>query len=113
MGGQAVRLVPMVHAHRAQLRELIGVLEGVTKKKFDIDRLREYLKESAKAEEDVVQVLQSAKHRPSPIDGFFGAVFLDTFQGIGRPPSQRRGDHRDARQRSRRQHRRVVDRRSR
>jgi benzoyl-CoA reductase subunit B len=43
--------------------------------KFDIDRLREYMRESAKAEEDLVAVLHSAKHRPSPIDGYFGAVY--------------------------------------
>jgi bcr-type benzoyl-CoA reductase subunit B len=32
-------------------------------------------RESAKAEEDLVWVLQSAKHKPSPIDGYFGAVY--------------------------------------
>ena len=37
--------------------------------------LRQYMKESAKAEEDLVAVLQSAKNRPSPIDGYFGAVY--------------------------------------
>jgi benzoyl-CoA reductase subunit B len=59
-----------------QLREtVIPVLERVSGVKFDIDRLRQYMKESAKAEEDLVRVLQSAKNRPSPIDGFFGAVY--------------------------------------
>ena len=59
-----------------QLKEnVIPSMERVSGVKFDIDRLREYLKESAKAEEDLVQVLQSAKLRPSPIDGFFGAVY--------------------------------------
>ena len=33
------------------------------------------MSESAKAEEDLVAVLQSAKNRPSPIDGYFGAVY--------------------------------------
>ena len=41
----------------------------------DIDRLRQYMRESVKAEEDLVKVLQSAKNRPSPIDGYFGAVY--------------------------------------
>ena len=59
-----------------QLKEtVIPTLERVSGVKFDIDRLREYLRESAKAEDDLVAVLQSAKNRPSPIDGYFGAVY--------------------------------------
>jgi len=59
-----------------QLRdEVIPKLEQVSGVKFDIDRLREYMRESQKAEEDLVWVLQSAKQRPSPIDGYFGAVY--------------------------------------
>ena len=59
-----------------QLKEkVIPTLEQVSGVKFDIDRLREYLKESQKAEENLVHVLQSAKKRPSPIDGYFGAVY--------------------------------------
>jgi len=48
--------------------EVIPKLERISGVKFDIDRLREYLKKSAKAEDDLVWVLQSAKHKPSPID---------------------------------------------
>ena len=59
-----------------QLKEhVIPTLERVSGVKFDIDRLREYLKESAKAEEDLVWVLQSAKNIPSPIDAYFGGVY--------------------------------------
>jgi benzoyl-CoA reductase subunit B len=59
-----------------QLKEtVIPTLERVSGVKFDIDRLRQYMRESAKAEEDLVAVLHSAKHRPSPIDGYFGAVY--------------------------------------
>jgi benzoyl-CoA reductase subunit B len=71
-----------------QLKEkVIPVLEQVSGVKFDIDRLREYMKESVKAEEDLVGVLQSAKHRPSPIDGYFGAVYyigpiFTAFRGV-------------------------------
>ena len=32
-------------------------------------------REAAKAEESLVKVLQSAKQRPSPIDGYFGGVY--------------------------------------
>ncbi|MBI3155676.1 MAG: benzoyl-CoA reductase subunit B [Burkholderiales bacterium] len=55
--------------------EVIPTLERVSGIKFDIDRLRQYMRESVKAEEDLVSVLQSAKNRPSPIDGYFGAVY--------------------------------------
>jgi benzoyl-CoA reductase subunit B len=59
-----------------QLKEdVIPTMERVSGVKFDIDRLREYLKESAKAEDDLVWVLQSAKNRPSPIDAYFGGVY--------------------------------------
>jgi len=59
-----------------QLKEdVIPTLERVSGVKFDIDRLRGYLKESAKAEEDHVWVLKSARNRPSPIDAYFGGVF--------------------------------------
>src|SRR3970282_1384889 len=66
---------------------VIPTLERVSGVKFDIDRLREYLRESQKAEENLVRVLQSAKHRPSPIDGYFGAVYyigpmFTAFRGV-------------------------------
>ena len=55
--------------------EVIPKLERISGVKFDIDRLREYLKKSVKAEEDLVWVLQSAKHKPSPIDAYFGGIY--------------------------------------
>ena len=55
--------------------KIIPALERISGVKFDIDRLRQYMRESQKAEEDLVRVLQSAKHRPSPIDGYFGGVY--------------------------------------
>jgi benzoyl-CoA reductase/2-hydroxyglutaryl-CoA dehydratase subunit BcrC/BadD/HgdB len=59
-----------------QLKEVvIPTFERVSGVKFDIDRLREYLRESARAEDDFVWVLQSAKNKPSPIDSFFGGVY--------------------------------------
>src|SRR5678815_3316302 len=61
---------------RDRLKEtVIPALERTSGVKFDIDRLRQYMKESVKAEEDLVHVLQSARNRPSPIDGYFGAVY--------------------------------------
>jgi benzoyl-CoA reductase subunit B len=55
--------------------EVIPTLERVSGVKFDIDRLREYLRNSALAEDDLVKVLQSAKNKPSPIDGYFGGIY--------------------------------------
>ena len=59
-----------------QLKEtVIPGLEKISGVKFDIDLLRQYMRESVKAEDNLVHVLQSAKNRPSPIDGYFGAVY--------------------------------------
>jgi benzoyl-CoA reductase subunit B len=55
--------------------EVIPTLERISGVKFDIDRLREYLKKSSKAEDDLVWVLQSAKNKPSPIDAYFGGIY--------------------------------------
>lgn len=55
--------------------EVIPMFEKVSGVKFDIDRLREYLRNSAKAEDSLVWVLESAKNRPSPIDAYFGGVY--------------------------------------
>jgi benzoyl-CoA reductase subunit B len=56
-------------------RDVIPAFEKVTGGKFDIDKLREVLGLSARAEDDLVAVLESAKHRPSPIDAYFGGVY--------------------------------------
>jgi benzoyl-CoA reductase subunit B len=59
-----------------QIKEdVIPKLEQVSGVKFDIDRLREYMQESAKAEDNLVWVLQSAKNKPSPIDAYFGGIY--------------------------------------
>jgi benzoyl-CoA reductase subunit B len=67
-------------AHREymirQLREqVIPALEQVSGRKYDEERLRHHLALSARAEDDLVAVLESAKHKPSPIDGYFGTVY--------------------------------------
>ena len=55
--------------------EVIPTLEKVSGVKFDIDRLREHLAASAKAEDDLVWVLETGKLKPSPIDAYFGGVY--------------------------------------
>jgi len=56
-------------------KEVIPALARISGKEFDIDNLRERLALSSKAEDDLVAVWESAKQRPSPIDGYFGGVY--------------------------------------
>ncbi|MEI6244481.1 MAG: benzoyl-CoA reductase subunit B [Acidobacteriota bacterium] len=59
-----------------QLKEdIIPALERISGRKYDEDKLKHHLALSAQAEDDLVWVLQSAKHKPSPIDAYFGAVY--------------------------------------
>ena len=59
-----------------QLRdEIVPALERVAGKRLDYDRLSSLLAASARAEDDLVWVLESARHRPSPIDAYFGGVY--------------------------------------
>ena len=59
-----------------QLRtEIVPKLERLTGKALDEGELAAILERSAGAEEDLVYCFQSARHRPSPIDGWFGGVF--------------------------------------
>jgi benzoyl-CoA reductase subunit B len=59
-----------------QLRKkVIPLLEKVSGKAYDEDRLKECLALSARAEDDLVWVLQSARNLPSPIDAYFGGVY--------------------------------------
>ncbi len=56
-------------------REVIPALEKIAGKKLDRDELARRLQLSAQAEEDLVAVWESARNRPSPIDGYFGGVY--------------------------------------
>jgi benzoyl-CoA reductase subunit B len=59
-----------------QLRsEIIPKLEQVSGRKYDEDLLKARLEESARSEDDLVHVLESAKNVPSPIDSYFGGVY--------------------------------------
>lgn len=70
-----------IHPHHRdyilqQIRtEVIPKFEQVTGLRYDEDRLREKMKLSARAEDDLVWVLESAKNVPSPIDAYFGGVY--------------------------------------
>jgi benzoyl-CoA reductase subunit B len=67
---------PMRRYVVAQLRDkVIPALEAISGRSYDEDRLKECLARSARAEDDLVAVLESARHRPSPIDAYFGGVY--------------------------------------
>ncbi|MCR4315509.1 MAG: benzoyl-CoA reductase subunit B [Planctomycetes bacterium] len=60
----------------AQIRDdVIPMMEKISGNKFDEDKLKAALRRSAAAEDDLVWTLESAKHRPSPIDAYFGGVY--------------------------------------
>jgi benzoyl-CoA reductase subunit B len=56
-------------------REVIPALERVAGKTLDRGELSRRLALSRQAEDDLCAVWESAKHRPSPIDGYFGGVY--------------------------------------
>jgi len=59
-----------------QLRKVVvPALEKVSGTKFDQDKLEALLACSARAEDDLVAILESAKNKPSPIDAYFGGVY--------------------------------------
>jgi benzoyl-CoA reductase subunit B len=59
-----------------QLEEVVvPALEKVSGKKLDRDRLAELMESSARSEELLVDIWNSAKNKPSPIDAYFGGVF--------------------------------------
>ncbi|MCC7011247.1 MAG: benzoyl-CoA reductase subunit B [Planctomycetes bacterium] len=70
------------------VKKVIPSLERASGKKFDIDKLREQMRASAQAEDDLVWVLKSARNKPSPIDAYFGGVYY-----IGPIFSAFRGTH--------------------
>jgi benzoyl-CoA reductase subunit B len=57
-----------------QIQELIAILEEISGKKFDIDRLREILACSARAEEGYSRCKHLCKHSPAPFDAYFDSI---------------------------------------
>jgi benzoyl-CoA reductase subunit B len=56
-------------------RVVVPALERTAGRTLDLGELSRRLGLSALAEEDLVAVWESARHRPSPIDGYFGGVY--------------------------------------
>jgi benzoyl-CoA reductase subunit B len=57
------------------VNDVIPKFEKVSGKKFDIAELDAKMDFSAKAEDLLMEVFDSAKHKPSPIDAYFGGVY--------------------------------------
>ncbi len=55
--------------------DVIPLLEKISGKKYDEDKMKALLEKSAIAEDDFVWILESAKNKPSPIDAYFGGVY--------------------------------------
>ena len=55
--------------------DVIPKMEMVSGKKYDQVRLSKMMENSAKAEDLLVKILESAKHVPSPIDAYFAGVY--------------------------------------
>jgi benzoyl-CoA reductase subunit B len=56
-------------------REVVPAMERAAGQKLDVEELCARLALSAQAEQDLVAVWESARHKPSPIDGYFGGVY--------------------------------------
>ncbi len=54
---------------------IIPALETCAGRKLDREDLARRMALSAQAEDDLVAVWESARHRPAPIDGYFGGVY--------------------------------------
>jgi benzoyl-CoA reductase subunit B len=59
-----------------QLRELVRTCERITGQEFDPDGYRAAIERTVRSEDLWVEVLESAKNTPSPIDAYFEAVFF-------------------------------------
>ncbi len=57
------------------VRDVIPKFEKVSGKKFDIEKLGAKLNLAAQAEDLLVDIFNAARHRPSPIDAYFGGVY--------------------------------------
>ncbi|MBI2956176.1 MAG: 2-hydroxyacyl-CoA dehydratase [Acidobacteria bacterium] len=60
----------------AQLEQLAEVAAEITGRPYDPHRLSQALAHARAAEDLWVRILEAARHRPSPIDAFFEAVFF-------------------------------------
>ena len=69
--------------------EVIPVLEKVSGVTFDIDRLREYLRKSAIAENDLVWMLESSKHAVARRLLFRGVYYMGPIFTAFRGPTRR------------------------
>lgn len=55
--------------------EVIPKMEKVSGVKFDENKLKDFLKLSAEAEDWITKIFDTTKHKPSPIDAYFAGVY--------------------------------------
>lgn len=74
--GDGIITPDMIKYVAKQIKDkVIPVMEDISGKKLNHDVLEKLLASSARAENDLVDVWNSAKNRPSPIDAYFGGVY--------------------------------------
>jgi benzoyl-CoA reductase subunit B len=59
-----------------QLKEIAAICEKISGKPFDREKLKDIMENSRLAEDEWVKILHMAKHKPSPFDSYFEAVFF-------------------------------------
>jgi benzoyl-CoA reductase subunit B len=59
-----------------QLKELVQLLENITGKKLDLERLKSCVAQAREVEELWSQVKNFAKHKPSPFDAYFDSTTM-------------------------------------
>jgi benzoyl-CoA reductase subunit B len=71
----------------AQLRELIALCENVTRKKFDIDKLREVMRHANAISVSWKRVLELNRSRPAPFNALTdGTIYLGVANGLRGTP---------------------------
>lgn len=60
----------------AELKEVVGILERLSGKAFDIDRFRDAVRISAEVESYWSRIKRLCQHSPAPFDAYFDAITL-------------------------------------
>ncbi len=55
--------------------EVIPIMEKVSGKKYDEERLKRILRNTSKVEESIIKIFDTTKNIPSPIDAYFAGVY--------------------------------------
>ncbi|MEI8005661.1 MAG: benzoyl-CoA reductase subunit B [Bacteroidota bacterium] len=74
---EAHKITPEMTAYMVkQLKEeVIPKMEQVSGNKYDEEKLKAALRNSSKVEQHIINIFDTTKHRPSPIDAYFAGVY--------------------------------------